>query len=397
MVAHRRLLLGFLFFTLTVIAATPSFAAPTRRGFQIPPSTITASVLDELVSTWKVNVLRVQIGDNANMDGLTGAAYDAMMEAQFDLLDEKLPLIAARGLKVIFVMYSPPGGFETREAPSHYKMFSDVVLQDAFIAKWREIMARYGSNSTIVGFDLVNEPAQRKGVLGIGARNWNDLVLATITAIRETHPQVTLLVKPLYGDPSKLTALPAISDVNVVYSYNAYFFNNYQHSGVYNAPYSSNPPSQAEIDSKARGILSRFYSKVYNRVQTKNLPATAFPPRLSVGEVTVSACATGGATFMSGLLASLETDESADGVKRRARVLRGWRRARKLNKGLKKPVFDYRWFKKDVEHDDYVIHAFNDATVWDPRYVCDASGNLSFSGANTDTANVLKSFFALNR
>jgi len=100
---------------------------------------------------------------------------------------------------------------------------------------------------------------------------------------------------------------------------------------------------------------------------------------------------------MSGLLTSLETDESADGVKRRARVLRGWRRARKLDKGLKKPVFDYRWFKKDVEHDDYVIHAFNDATVWDPRYVCDASGNLSFSGANTDTANVLKSFFALNR
>jgi len=63
-----------------------------------------------------------------------------------------------------------------------------------------------------------------------------------------------------------------------VYSYNAYFFNNYQHSGVYNAPYSSNPPSQAEIDSKARGILSRFYSKVYNRVETKKLQRQPFLP-----------------------------------------------------------------------------------------------------------------------
>jgi hypothetical protein len=354
-------------------------------------------VLDELVATWKVNLVRVQLGDNANMDGLTGAAYDAMMESQFALLDEKLPLIAARGLKVIFVLYSPPGGFETRAAPSHYKMFSDASLQDAFIAKWRQIVARYGSNPTIVGFDLVNEPAMNKNLLGAGAKTWNDLLLATIAAIRETHPQVTLLVKPLYGDPSKLTSLPPISDVNVVFSYNSYFFNNYQHSGVYNPPFSISPPSSKEIDDKSRGLLSRFYAKVYARVQSKQLPATAFPPRLSVGEATISACATGGAQFMSGLLTSIETDESAQAVKRRDRALRAWRFARRFNKRLKRPTFDYRFFKKDVEHDDYVIHAFNDATFWDPRYVCDASGNLIYSGSNTDTANVLKSFFGLNR
>lgn len=397
MVAQRRLFLAVLFFGLISITTSASFASPTRRGFQIPPSTITGAVLDDLASTWKVNVLRVQVGDNANMDGLTGAAYDSMMESQFALLDEKLPLIAARGLKVIFVLYSPPGGFETREGPSHYKMFSDATLQDAFIAKWRQIVARYGSNPTIVGFDLVNEPAMRKESLGAGARTWNDLLLATIAAIRETHPQVTLLVKPLYGDPSKLTSLPPITDVNVVYSYNSYFFNNYQHSGVYNPPFSINPPSTQQIDDKSRGILSRFYAKVYARVQSKQLPATAFPPRLSVGEVTVSACAIGGAQFMSGLLTSLETDESTEGVKKRDRILRAWKRARKFNRRLKRPTFDYRFFKKDVEHEDYVIHAFNDATFWDPRYICDASGNLTYSGPNTDVSNVLKSFFALNR
>lgn len=373
-----------------------SYAAPTQRGFQIPLTGITGPVLDDLIANWRINVVRVQIGDDANMDGLTGAGYDAMMESQFQLLDSVLPLFAARGLKMVFILYSPPGGFETRGSPSHYKMFSDSTLQNDFIAKWQQIMTRYGSNPVIAGFDLVNEPAMRKSLIGAGAKNWNGLLLSTIAAIRATHPTVTLFVKPLYGDPSQLTNLPAINDAHVVYAYNGYFFNSYQQSGAYNPPFSVAPPTTKAIDDKVRGLLARFYLKIYSRVEAKILPATAFPPRLSVGEATISACATGAASFLSGLLTSLETDESAASVKKRARVLRAWKRARRYFGRLPKPKFGAADFKKDVAHDSYVVHAFNEARLWDPRYVCDASGTLTYSAAETDRGAVLKSFFRLN-
>ena len=397
MTNYLKVLLSLCVAVVSLFTASFSSAAPTQRGFQIPLTGISGPVLDDLIANWRINVVRVQVGDNANMDGLTGAAYDAMMESQFQLLDSVLPLFAARGLKMVFIMYSPPGGFETRETPSHYKMFSDATLGDAFIAKWQQIMARYGSNPAIAGFDLVNEPAMRKSLLGAGAKNWNALLLSTIAAIRATHPTVPLFVKPLYGDPSQLTNLPAINDAHVVYTYNGYFFNSYQQSGAYNPPFSVAPPTTKAIDDKVRGSLARFYLKIYSRVEAKTLPATAFPPRLSVGEATISACAIGSASFLSGLLTSLETDESATSVKRRERVLRAWKRARRYFSRLPKPSFLAADFKNDVAHDSYVVHAFNEARIWDPRYVCDTSGKITYSSAETDRGSVLKSFFGLNR
>ncbi len=396
MTNYLKVFLSLFVAVVSLFATSFSYAAPTQRGFQIPLNGISEPVLDDLIANWRINVVRVHVGDNANMDGLTDAAYDAMMESQFQLLDSVLPLFAARGLKMVFIMYSPPGGFETRESPSHYKMFSDATLGDAFIAKWQEIMARYGSNAAIAGFDIVNEPAMRKSLLGAGAKNWNGLLLSTIAAIRETHPTVPLFVKPLYGDPSQLTSLPAINDANVVYTYNAYFFNSYQQSGISDPPFSIAPPTTKAINDKLRRILASFYLKIYSQVEAKTLPATAFPPRLSVGEATISACATGASSFLSDLLTALETDESAASVKRRERVLREWKRARRNFRSLPKPSFLVADFKNDVAHDSYVVHAFNEARIWDPRYVCDASGNLTYSATETDREAVLKAFFRLN-
>ena len=199
-----------------------ALAAPTERGFQIPLSSVTAESIDDLVNNWKVNVIRVQVGNNNSMDGTTGAAYDSMMEEQFTLLDQKLPLLQARGLKMIFCLYSPPGGFETRQAPSHYLMFSQPELQNDFIKIWQTIANRYGASSIISAFDLVNEPAQRKGTLASGARPWHRLAIDTVSAIRAILPTKPIIVRSIYGDPGKLSLLTVLNDPNISYSYNSY-------------------------------------------------------------------------------------------------------------------------------------------------------------------------------
>lgn len=366
------------------------------RGFQVPLSSISNDLISNLKNEWKVNLIRVQIGNNAEMDGKEGAAYDAMMEEQFAILDQKLPILSANGMKMVFVFYSPPGGFETRTAPSHYKMFSIPSLQTDFINKWLEIMNRYGSNSAIYSFDLVNEPALRRSMQGAGTKNWNTLLLDTIAAIRTVQPNVKLEVKPLYGDPSKLGGLPLIRDTNVVYSYNSYFHNAYQHTGVETAPFSIALPQKAATLAKMRQYLAPFYLKIYNAVQSKNLPASAFPPKINVGESAVSACATGSGVFMDNLLSLLEMDQSVRGMNNRRAVLRRWELLRKRRPRTPRPTFRAADFNLDIAHESYAIHAFDEFKMWDPRYACSADGTLTLSGGDTERASVLKTYFAKN-
>ena len=378
-------------------------ATPLYRGFQIPLEAITSESLDDIINNWGSNELRIQIGNNSQMDGTIGAEYDAMMEEQFSLLDTKLPLIQAKGLTMIFCLYSPPGGFETRDAPSHYAMFTEASLQDDFIAKWEEIITRYGSNPTITAYDLVNEPAENKSLRGEGVRTWNQLLLDTISAIRAINPTITLIVKSLYGDPSKLGQLPAINDSNIMYSYNAYFYGAYQHSGVFNDPFSINRPSSERVIKTMQRRLSPFFAKMYNRAQKKQIPADAFPPKLIVGEATVSACASEAGTFLNDLLQALETDDSTIGEQKRRRALKRWRNKRKRNRrlgrsnrGLKKPTFNKDDFVQDIQHYGYAIHAYGEAQVWDPRFSCSLDGEFTQESEDTDRAIVIKGYMSRN-
>jgi hypothetical protein len=371
-------------------------AAPTMRGFQMPLESMTAEALDDLVNNWGVNVLRAQVGDNTHMDGTTGAAYDGMMEQRFLLVEEKLPLLQARGIKLIFCLSSPPGGFQTRETPSHYLMYSQPELQDAFIEKWKQIVARFGSHPAILAFDLENEPAMRSSLVAAGARQWNQLLLDTIAAIRVTHPTLPLIVKSLYGDPSKLSQLPAINDPNVTYSYNAYPYNKYQHTGVGSAPFSIKRPSDKAVLANLRKRVAPFFFKTSQRVEKGEISKSLYPPKVIVGEVGVSACASEGPQFLNGLLDTLEKDESASQIKARARLLRQWKKAR--SRGIKrpKPKFVARHFARDVSHTGWFIHAFAEAIIWDPRYVCDSAGNITQSSTETDKSIVAKSYFSRN-
>jgi hypothetical protein len=375
-----------------------SNAAPTERGFQLPLSAITAESVEELATTWKVNVLRAQVGNNTSMDGTTGAAYDSMMAEQFALLDAKLPLLAAKGLKIILCLYSPPGGFETRQAPSHYLMFSQPSLQDDFIKIWQTIATRYGSNPAVAAFDLANEPAQRKGMLAAGAKNWQTLATDTIAAIRAIQPTMPIIVRSLYGDPAKLTQLNISSDPNISYSYNSYFYSKYQGQGDVSPPFSVARPKDDAILKSLRRRLAPFFFKVWTQVDKKALPSSAYPPKMVVGEAAVSACAPEAGAFFNGLLGALETDQSAAGVSARAKILRKWRAARKRNKRLPKPTFTRENFELDVAHTGYAIHSFGEegARIWDPRYSCSSNGEFELSPTETDRSIVLKQFFAKN-
>ena len=371
-------------------------AAPTDRGFQTQLGALTAENLDELKNNWNINVIRVPIGDDLKMDGLEGADYDALMENLFTTLDARLPLLAERGIKLIFCLYSPPGGFLTREAPSHYAIFSRADLQAHFIRTWQAIATRYGSNPTVAAFDLANEPALRKSLLGSGAKDWSGLAVDTVAAIRAIAPTKPIIIRTIYGDPTKLNRLPIIDDANIQYSYNSYLYNNYQHSGVYTPALSAARPSDAAILKKTRNILAPFFRKVYYAAQDKKVVNKIYPPKVVVGEAAVSACAREPGSFLSGLLTALETDESLRGAALRDRALNRWKKARRRGRRLPKPIFDANDFRLDVQHVGYAVHAYAEYFAWDPRYSCNAEGKFFLSPTETEQTMVLKGFFSRN-
>ncbi len=371
-------------------------ATPIERGFQTQLGALTAENLDELKNNWNINVIRIPIGDDLKMDGLEGADYDAMMENLYTTLDARLPLLADRGIKLVLCLYSPPGGFYTREAPSHYAIFSRADLQAHFIRTWQAIATRYGSNPTVAAFDLVNEPASRKSLLSSDVKDWSGLVVDTVAAIRAIAPTKRIIIRTLYGDPTKLSRLPIIDDANIHYSYNSYLYHNYQHSGIYTPALAAARPSDASILKKTRSILAPFFLKVYNASQAKNVVNNIYPPKLVVGEVAVSACAREPGSFLNGLLTALETDESARGAVIRERALSRWKRARRRNRRLPKPTFKADDFKFDVQHVGYAVHAYAEYFPWDPRYSCNAEGKFYLSPTETEQTIVLKGFFSRN-
>jgi hypothetical protein len=383
-----------------LLSATPvvSFGEVQERGFQVGlTDAITPETVLELKQEWGINLARIQIGDNSRMDGAVGDAYRDLMERAFDRFDSKLPFFEQNNIKVVFALYSTPGGFQTRGSPPHHMMFSDPQLQQEFISIWETIIDRYGNNPAIYAFDLSNEPAENKSLVCGTCKPWVQLVKDVISAIRAKNSSVRLIIKPPYANPVKLGQMPIINDPLIIYNYHSYPFHRYQHAGL---PGVNAPPTRPAADaiqravySNLRGFLSKW-DKAYKRGEVSS-PL----PSLNVGEVAVSACAFESGLFLDDMLTTIEGNfDSIDGdaLKVSCRQLKKKARDRcyKRAKLLKRRYPLVAAIRK--AHTSWTYHGFNDAEIWDARYACSPSNQFFLSPTETDRETVLKAQFSRN-
>jgi hypothetical protein len=407
------------------------------RGFQVGYVGFDEAQMAKLVNEWNVNLVRIQVGNNSQMDGTTGAAYYQMMLEQLDMVDKVMPIFAKYNVKVVFALYSPPGGFHTRTAPAHYEMFVNPLLQAEYIQTWQLLINKYYVNSPykslIYAFDLLNEPALNPSLLCQSCPDWNSLVSATVAGIRQVSADAPLMIKSLYGDPSQLAKLEPINDSNIIYSYHAYPFNEYQHSGIGSTPVDVKRPTFKQISNRLDSSLVKFFNKVKVAYDKGLVPS--YPPRLNVGEFAVSSCATDNpAQFFADLLGVIEGDATSSKVskikqkseltstdkKKKRRKSAKERRREKRERAKKKRELERKrkeeekkrkqeekkdgGDKKDerndpkdqIVHESWTNHAWADAYVWDPRYVCNNGDFTEVVGQDTDRGLVLKEFFARN-
>ena len=202
---------------------------PPLRGV-MSPHRMTEDDFDTL-QTWGATLLRYQMwGYKQEKDApVDFEAYDRWLAEKLDHFDSfVLPQTAARGMKVVLDLHTPPGG---RDAANDLRMCHDRECADFFVEIWRRIAARFKGREGIYGYDLVNEPMQTSEALP-GCDFWT-LQKRAAEAIREIDPDVPVIVEANSQDsPSAFATLSPLDLANVIYEVHMYVPLRFTHQGV---------------------------------------------------------------------------------------------------------------------------------------------------------------------
>jgi hypothetical protein len=228
-------------------AARRSDSGPRLRGAMISPR-VTADDLRVLAEKWGANHVRWQLMWNgfpqSPADSADEAAYDVWLEGALKHLDDLLPVCKELGIAVLIDLHTPPGG---RNAANECRIFHEKKWQDKFLAVWDKIALRYRGNTTVWGYDLVNEPVE--GTVTDGLKDWRALAEQTAKRVRALDAQHTIVVEPApWGSPIALDEFEPIDVPNIVYSVHMYEPHQFTHQGVFDNPMGFTYPG--EINGK---------------------------------------------------------------------------------------------------------------------------------------------------
>jgi endoglucanase len=109
-----------------------------------------------------------------------------------EVMDLVIEAAGAAGLRVMLDNHSrePDGYME------EHVWYTDETSEAQWIEDWRFIAARYLGNSTVVAFDLDNEPhAEATWGTGDAATDWNSAAERCGNAILEVNPDVLIVVE----------------------------------------------------------------------------------------------------------------------------------------------------------------------------------------------------------
>jgi hypothetical protein len=333
---------------MSVACVPPTHADTKYRGM-----TASSSIMQDFIDlrAFGANIAAFQVL-NPDLGGdTTGVAYDAFIAERLTVLDQVITTAESIGMKILIVLFSPPGGMNFVAKPAVHRMFSNSVYQDQFVATWRTVALRYKGRTGVWGYDLLNEPAV--GAIGQGLRGWDTLSLRALAAIREVDSDVRVTIEPPYGNAEFIGRLSRSTDPRLVYNVHSYFNSAFRSQGFNGRPINVVYPTINRRNPKRsfdRKGIERSLAKL-NTFQRLR-PGTS----VIVGEFAAPRWAPRGSS------------------------------ARYLRDSIR--IFErFGW--------DWVNHAWREADVWSPEHTNDPN-NPNRSATETDRARVLKSFFRKN-
>ena len=200
------------------------------RGLMSPGGDMTEDDFKTL-HEWGATLLRFQmVRDWHAVDGNRDLAeYDRWLEGRLDHFDKViLPLAQEYGLMVVLDLHVPPGG---RDAGMETNMFYDEGFADHFVELWRGIARRFKGRKGIYGYDLINEPCQRREASP--DCDWWSLQRRAAEAIRAEDPQIPIIMESNQWDsPGSFRYMSPLTLTNVIYEVHLYAPDEFTHQRV---------------------------------------------------------------------------------------------------------------------------------------------------------------------
>jgi endoglucanase len=136
-------------------------------------------------------------------------------------VDDVVTRLLARGVTVLLNMHHYRQLDGDALDPGEARV-PDAVVQERFVAMWRQIATRFASRSPQLVFELYNEPH------GALEPQWNALIARTLPVVRESNPNRVVVLGPVQWNSARmLPQLKLPNDANLVltvHNYEPFFF-----------------------------------------------------------------------------------------------------------------------------------------------------------------------------
>ncbi len=186
----------------------------------------------------------------------------------WDWLDQNVEWAKKAGVRLIFNMHDPVGGFQPQgEGES---LWTDEERQRRFIELWRAIAERYRAEPAVAGFGLLNEPLPPQG-----PEQWKDLAERTISAIRQVDQHHMIFVERTHLSEEtevEQERFFKVNDPNVVYEFHFYEPFHYTHQ---NASWLSSVAREGWYPDESIPEVESSRLKLVARTESETLPAGA--------------------------------------------------------------------------------------------------------------------------
>ena len=207
----------------------PVAERPPLRGVMLPPEKVTEKHFQTL-KEWGVTLARYQMmptGPDAWLVTTNCARYVSWLDAKLDALaNEVLPLANRYGIRLVIDIHVPPGG---RDGQIMHMCDRQDYL-DCFVECWRHIAICLKGRPGIYGYDLINEPDQKREAK---IADYWEVQRRAADVVRAIDPDTTILIASNgWNKPDNFAYLSPLAMDNVIYQVHVYQPMAFTHQGV---------------------------------------------------------------------------------------------------------------------------------------------------------------------
>lgn len=204
-----------------------------------------------VVASWGLDHVRIPFDYNIieNQQG-------EFIKEGFRYLDNALEYSEKYGLNTVLDLHKTAGFSFDTYSENESGFFESAEYQERFYRLWEEIARRYGSLSSRVAFELLNEVTEARFIDA-----WNRIARECIRRIRAIAPDILILVGSYHNNSADTVQfLDPPYDENVIYNMHCYEPLKFTHQGAY---WTDKIDPDERISFEESNITPEYFEKLF--------------------------------------------------------------------------------------------------------------------------------------